>query len=117
MTNKEALDILKDRKIAYEVVITRTASHENRHMAEEELKLINACIIALEHKEFLDNTETVDAIPIEEILKYIDVNAIKYIKISSLDFQDEYKVRAEVGRLFTDLINDWRKENESNSNS
>ena len=49
MTNKEALDILKDRKIAYEVVITRTASHENRHMAEEELKLINACIIALEH--------------------------------------------------------------------
>lgn len=49
MTNKEALNILKDRKIAYEVVITRTASHENRHMAEEELKLINACIIALEH--------------------------------------------------------------------
>ena len=54
----------------------------------------------------------IDAIPVEEIIKYIDANAIKYIKISSLDFQDEYKVKAEVERLFTDLINDWRKENE-----
>ena len=90
MTNKEALDILKDRKIAYEVVITRTASHENRHMAEEELKLINACIIALEHMR--KNAETVDAIPIEWIDKFM------------LDGHDRYE--------YDLLIEKWRKENE-----
>ena len=94
MTNKEALDILKDRKFAYEVVITRTASHENRHMAEEELKLINACIIALEHMR-----KRVDAIPVEWIEKV-------YCK--------------EYGGLplsISTMIETWREENESNINS
>ena len=90
MTNKEALDILKDRKFAYEVVITRTASHENRHMAEEELKLINACIIALEHMR-----KRVDAIPIEWIEEYR-----KGLPEVEMRWQIDY------------MLDDWRKEND-----
>ena len=101
MTNKEALDILKDRKIAYEVVITRTASYENRHMAEEELKLINACIIALEHKQFLDSAETVDVISIERLEQEID----RYIDLGLNSIAKELRT----------IIDEWRKENESNT--
>ena len=68
----------------------------------------------IKSKQLIDECERVDAIPIMWIYKYINENYEKYTISSFYGIRNEFELRAKAKELYIDLINDWRKENESN---